>query len=185
MTLLGRFTFSSIITAVLFGAPLAAAHMHDVRAVDPREDSPPITNDHPTAGESTSESTTPSSAMEVQQIDDEVSFAVSTHCRYDVRVTGTVEKIAGGDEPLYQPDLRIATTITCPSGTSTSTFEGLGGGQAMTGPQLARDVSKWSSFHRSNGWEHCAYTPGVRLDDSGLAFGNVKLLCRPFRAVPI
>jgi len=158
MKLLGRTTFSSVLCATLVAAPMAMARADD-----------------------------DSSATNVQAIDDEVSFAVSNSCRYDVRVTGTIQPVdAESAEPLFHPDLIVRTTLECPSAVSTATFEGFGNDeQAMTAPQLARRISKLSAFHRSDGWKSCAFTPSVRLDDTGLAFGGVRMFCHPFRAITI
>ena len=168
MKQLGRTTFSTVLCAMLVAAPLAMARA-DV------DDDASTTN--------------------IQQIDDEVSFAVSNACRYDVRVSGTIRRIETGamdvgatsdEEALYRPDLTVRTTLSCGSSSSTATFEGIGDdAHAMTAPQLARHISRMSAFHRSDGWESCAFTPSVRLDDAGLAFGGVRMLCRPFRAISI
>lgn len=89
MTMLGRTMISSVAAAVLFTAPMAAAHQRN------RDE-------------------TRSATLGRQQVDDEVSFDVSTRCRYDVRITGTLDRVDGEGEPLYRPNLKIRTTLTCP-----------------------------------------------------------------------
>src|SRR5438309_2022938 len=108
MTLHHRASIASAVFALALAAPSVRAHVHESRAANPNEDA--------------TTSTAQTAKAEPLQVDDEIAFDVSSRCRVQSRVAGTIQPVSVMQRTFWKPDIVVTTKLVCPKATSTVTL---------------------------------------------------------------